>query len=547
MPKSSLPARPQHGNGPTEPPTEDSRPLLERILDTPQLARVVPRLPADVLHRIIQRVGLEDSGELLALTTPEQTARVFDLDLWRPDQPGLDEHFDADRFGLWLEVLMESGATVAANKIAEVDADLATAAFAQHVLVFDPAAVLPGAQSDDELPDASTPHAGLSYDIGGYRIVGTRADSWDAVVGVLSSLSADHHDYFDRVMRGCRTLSNSGHELDGLDALLAGRDQNLFDLAFTRERRREQQGFVTPAQARAFLQMARQLPLGKKAMPPSNPVAQAYFRAIEWTNTAPADTEDSAAAVVAIVGLLQDAGILPQQSRALLDGPQGAAPRLARIRALMQLAGDHHPAAFLMRTQELAFLANTMIAGCSIQARPFTEQEASDAAVATCNLGLEHWPTHWIAANAGTALPDDFLVEQDLVGVFQVGWAVLHNEVCIYAAKQLIGVLKHVQCADRETRAGLHALRMEMTKKVKAGTPWEARDALDVITILDMPAWATLLGLIDECPVLHAGIGASQGSRAHAVSASAFEFISEDSQIASVHAFMESLPETLRP
>jgi uncharacterized membrane protein len=68
---------------------------------------------------------------------------------------------------------------------------------------------------------------------------------------------------------------------------------------------------------------------------------------------------------------------------------------------------------------------------------------------------------------------------------------------------------------------------------------------MDVLASLDLPAWAALLGLIDECPVIHAAIGASQGSRTRAVSASAFEFISENSQVASVRAFMRSLPETL--
>ena len=84
-----------------------------------------------------------------------------------------------------------------------------------------------------------------------------------------------------------------------------------------------------------------------------------------------------------------------------------------------------------------------------------------------------------------------------------------------------------------------------MTKHWRAGAPWRARDALDVMAILDMPAWAALLGLIDECPVMHAGIGASPGSRVASVSATAFEFISENSQIASIRAFMRSLPETL--
>src|SRR5215813_12198339 len=71
------------------------------------------------------RCGLEDCGELVALATPEQLTRVFDLDLWRAEKPGRDEQFDADRFGVWLEVLMESGASLA-QKLATMDADLVT-------------------------------------------------------------------------------------------------------------------------------------------------------------------------------------------------------------------------------------------------------------------------------------------------------------------------------------------------------------------------------------------------------------------------------------
>jgi hypothetical protein len=85
-----------------------------------------------------------------------------------------------------------------------------------------------------------------------------------------------------------------------------------------------------------------------------------------------------------------------------------------------------------------------------------------------------------------------------------------------------------------------------MTRHWQDGAPWRARDALDVIVLLDMPAWATLLGLINECPVIHAAIGTSRRSRTRAVSASAFEFISENRQIASIHEFMESLSKTLR-
>src|SRR5882672_9941059 len=71
------------------------------------------------------------------------------------------------------------------------------------------------------------------------------------------------------------------------------------------------------------------------------------------------------------------------------------------------------------------------------------------------------------------------------------------------------------------------------------------RGALDVIATLDLLAWAVLLALIDECPALHAGVGASQNSRTLSVSATDFEFISENNQIGSIREFMRSLPETL--
>ena len=110
---------------------------------------------------------------------------------------------------------------------------------------------------------------GIDCVVGGYRIVATRTDSWDAIVGVLTVLAEDHADYFHRVMGGCRRLSNAGFEVDGLDDLLTDRAQVMFDLAFTRERRREQQGYVMPDQARAFLEMSRQLPLDRRRRRPA--------------------------------------------------------------------------------------------------------------------------------------------------------------------------------------------------------------------------------------------------------------------------------------
>ncbi len=184
----------------------------------------------------------------------------------------------------------------------------------------------------------------------------------------------------------------------------------------------------------------------------------------------------------------------------------------------------------------MAFLANTLMAGCSVQARPFTAQEASDAAVGVCNLGLEHWPE---------TLPDTFLVDHDLVTAFEAGWAVLHQDVSLFVTDHLIGTLTDLQSVDAGIQRGLYVLRRELIRQRDAGTPWRARQALDVIAMLDAPAWASLLGLLDECPVLPAALRAILEGHTGAVSATAFEFIATAGQIRDVRAFVDKLPEVL--
>jgi len=530
--------------------------LLDRILSTPHLDRIVPKLQPEIIHRLIERCGLEDSSEFVALATPEQLERVFDLDLWHAGRPGHDERFDADRFGVWLEVLVEAGADVAAQKLAEMDARIVTAGFAQHMRVFDRAAVSPYTTTDAlEVPEAVGRTDGLSCEVGSYLAVARRTDSWEAIVAVLTALAHDHHHRFEHVMTGCRALSNSTPEIDGLDELLGAGDQAMFDVAFDREQRRDRSGFVAPAQARAFLEASRRLRFNRDTAPSLDPIARAHLRTTDSAAgdghdapghapggiDTPRANEDDAASLAAIVEVLRDAGLFAPQPRALLNAAESQAPRLHHIQAQIQFVLEHDDVAASHRNDELAFLANTIAAGCSVQGRPLSAEEAWDAAMAVCNLGLENWPPQWLRAQ------DDFLLNHDLVTVFQVGWTVLHDNVIMDVAEQLLDVLATLRYEDADIQSGLKELRKGLTKHWRAGAPWRAADALDVITTLDMPAWAALVGLLNECPVLHAGIRATRGSGTHAVSATDFEFISENSQIASIREFLRSLPETLRP
>src|SRR4026208_1478044 len=126
---------------------------LARVLDAPHFARVVPHLAPETLHQLIRHSGLDACGELVASATPEQLTSILDLDLWRHPQPGRDEQFDADRFGEWLDLLADTGGSVAARIVAALDEHLVIAGLSRYVRVFDPSAIAPPASSDDELID----------------------------------------------------------------------------------------------------------------------------------------------------------------------------------------------------------------------------------------------------------------------------------------------------------------------------------------------------------------------------------------------------------
>jgi hypothetical protein len=272
------------------------------------------------------------------------------------------------------------------------------------------------------------------------------------------------------------------------------------------------------------------------ALPP-NPIATAYFRSIDKpseVNRTPAQRDEAA---VEVVELLTDAGVLPQQApQGLLTSAQDQpTSRLAEMHCHLQFVRERDLVAYRERNAELAYLANVLIAGCSIQSRPFTAKEASEAAVAVCNLGLAKSP----------ALADDYLIGHDLIGVFQIGWTALYEEVSMYAAKTLIDVAGRMRCADHHIQNELMMLRIAMIKQVQAETPWRAEQALDVIAILDQPAWAALVALIAECPVIHGALTASLERQTHVIDAQAFSFITGNADIAMVRRFMNSLPDLL--
>jgi hypothetical protein len=513
---------------------------------------VAPHLAPEVLHRLIRRAGLEQCVDLVEAFSPRQLTAVLDLDLWSAPLPGADEELDADRFGEWVEALVGRDAATAARVLARCDRSLVVTALSRFIRVHDPGVLEPTESTDDERPqDVLFAAEGLTAEVGGYIVQARREDGWDAIVALLVELSAGDADCLDALMDGCRRLSNAGRELDGLDDLLDAPEQVLHDVTLDRDDRREARGFSTAADARAFLALARQ----ERSPERTNPIAAAWTRRSDPTSSetgaephdrlsllqgAPAmdaslnPVESDALEEVARVLIAED--LLPETPRLLLGAGDAGGEGSEGLQPLMEYLREQHPEILLARAQELAFLANALVAGCRLQSRPFTPREASEAAAATCSLGLRRQP-----APPGA----DYLVAHDLIGIFEDGWAALHREVSLFVAEGLLAALRAIGTGESETLAGLLELQRSLEAHLAAGTPWLAGDALEILAVLDTPAWSGLLGLLSECPILTDAVTAIVERRTGRVDAGAFAFIATDADVDTVRSFMGRLPELL--
>lgn len=522
------------------------RRLVARLLDAPHLAAIVQGLEPKLLHQLVRHCGLEGCGEILALATTEQLTRVFDDDLWASAQPGAEEEFDVDRFALWLEVLTELGPEVAARKLAGMDLDFVTAAISRLALVFDSElAIVQGAAAElgseyedfdaDALAEAVS-DSRCSHELGGYTIVARRAESWDALLCVLASLEHDHHHLFARLMLRCARLSNE-YIVDngGLYDVLTTEQQVVADVAAAREDRREAEGYVTASQATAFLRLAR-VPLGGDT-PVEDPVTASYFRELAARNTERARRQPSDSVAVATAEPLE------QEVRAFLSNldepaaarsalrrllPSGAGERLSQLRRHLLRLQSHDAAAYLRSTEELAYLANVLVSGCSLQSRRFRPGEAADAALAVCNLGLEN------GADA-----------RSLVGCFRRGWRLLHEEVCLFTAQGLAETLSVVGHAGEVPERQCRETATRLRRDARAGEPWRSRDEIEVVAVLDLPSWGVLVNLLDQCPTVPRDFAAGSGGKPRLRVSQGFEFVSESSQIASIREFVAALPAAL--
>jgi Family of unknown function (DUF6178) len=386
--------------------------LLLRILERPGLVAAVRELPGAVLGKLIDRIGLEDAGELVALASTAQLERIFDDDLWRADRPGGDETFRPERFALWLRVMLEAGEEALVQRLCELPHDLVALAVHRLVLVLDTDVLEDLLSAEDEEAERIRRALEDSFveEWEEFRLIARDADAWDDVWNALLALDRDHHDRLRAILEQCCEMTTeyiSGQ--GGLYQVLTADEMLDSDVAAARDDRRVAEGYVSPADARAFLELARRGEGGEGR----DPIARAYFRALAKPTEAPQvdAPRERGAGVPApardrgtelayatdardLTALLREVEVVapaqvPLPARTAGDSNAAHTHLVAPLfeQAMSDLR-QRDPERFSARVRELSYLVNVWIAGGAHEGRRPRPVEALERVLKTCEAGM---------------------------------------------------------------------------------------------------------------------------------------------------------------
>lgn len=400
--------------------------LLRRLLDEPEHVRAVRALEPSRFVSMVRSVGLEDAGELLAMATPEQTLELLDAQLWRIDAGSPTERLDASRFVVWLEVLLEGGDAAAARRLREVPEELLTAGLLSQLFVLGPEAL------GHDLAGASWEHAELAervldetlhLELDGFTMVARSELGWDPTVAALLALDVVDHERVERILDRCRSATAeelADEEDDGLHVLLSAHETAEVDALADREDRRARRGYVSVADARAFLALAERTTTHDPAGLEEDPITRACLRELEPAKR-PGISPPSGSRTRpprALTELLDHVEALEAGPRpALPSGPEPAPEEraTARLRAALHELAATDPVRHGEQLTRLAFLANVLVTHGLPDGGPCPPVEAGDRALRAVARGLD----------AMVGVDDDALAVLGRTGVdvlFRVGW-----------------------------------------------------------------------------------------------------------------------------
>jgi hypothetical protein len=182
-----------------------------------------------------------------------------------------------------------------------------------------------------------------------------------------------------------------------------------------------------------------------------------------------------------------------------LDAEPAARAKTALARALAALSTED-PQAHTARMEELGYLANVLIAGCTHAGRQLRPVEALEAAVATASLGLELWPRE-------ASEPTDAAQRLQRIGcdrLFRGAWPVLQSDVVLPARQTLERAVSLYDADDARS----------LTKLVRSDNVFGLRELCEASDLgLSGEAFEALLALAEPLPWLSTSDAAQHPSR----------------------------------
>jgi hypothetical protein len=422
---------------------DETRPrLLQTLQDNPALPVLLGKLQPTALAGLLDRVGLNDAGELMALAPTRNLLQALDESLWKSPAAGAADAFDATVLIEWLEAWNEIGDSFVADRLAAMSDDYRALCLSHlvtvrrhHTLAF---LAIPPDDVDVELDTLRPSESCALY--GPYMITPIE-DEWDIVRASLDALWTEQPECL------LRTLGM----LDGAESMLAApeaRNRLSIDIARERERHRENLGYVTAPGACAFLVFAATASLEElaalsaydeetrrhlAAFGASHDAASPIHAAEEVDSVesddavglkpdlqensrrsgfSPTHFETDEVELDRLRTVLEREQLLVSQDTLLLTDQQ-ARKHSALTQLLTELAATDQPA-FERCARELAYLANVVLVGVRVKGAPLSEIEARDRAYATCDRGLELVREHDMAVQVDR--------EPGLIRLFAMGW-----------------------------------------------------------------------------------------------------------------------------
>jgi hypothetical protein len=172
-----------------------------------------------------------------------------------------------------------------------------------------------------------------------------------------------------------------------------------------------------------------------------------------------------------------------------------------------------------------------------MEGRNLRPLEAARAAVAACNLGLEHLLQAKPAQGTAVAV----LERESADKLFPIGWQLLTKDVVLPAARAFESLLAAKAGAEnnRERPQRIEGANRTLHAAVLAGKPWLALGKLAALEgDMEAATLTTLLALIDECPSLR---GALDSGTSATEPAAGPRFIATSQQLRLVQTFLAGL------